>query len=155
MATRNCAAVGLILCLGALSACGAPMVTDAPPKGPTVRAVQADPDAYRDFRGEHGTLGKVFRLGGKPMAVDGADLVLTLVKTEWSTLAAPNGKEIREASAQLLVQKGQEERRMSIGQGETRPVFGVAVTIVGAGEQYDAARLLYLAWVDVRVEAAP
>jgi len=129
------------------------MVTPAPPPAkPPV--VQAEPDAFRDFRGEHGAAGKVFRLGGKPMAVDGVEVVVTLVKTEWSTMAAPNGKDIREASAQLLVQKGQEERRISMGQGETRQALGATITVVAAGENYDATRLLYLAWVDLRVEPA-
>lgn len=129
------------------------MVTDAPPPVKQ-QAVQVEPDAFRDFRGEHGTSGKVFRLGGKPMAVDGVEIVVTLVKTEWSTMAAPNGKEIREASANLLVQKGQEERRISLGQGETRQALGASITVVAAGENYDTARLLYLAWVDLRVEPA-
>ncbi len=143
------AAIG---CLG-LAACGAPMVTELPPPK-KAQVVQADPDAFRDFRGEHGTPGKVFRLGGKPMAVDGVEIVVTLVKTDWSTMTAPNGKDIREASANLLVQKGQEERRISLGQGETRQVFGTSITVVAAGENYDNARLLYLAWVDLRVEPA-
>lgn len=138
-----------------LTACGAPEVV-AEPKVAVAKpkAEAAAPDAFADHRGERFEAGQKFRLGVKPAAVAGPDVVVTLVKTDWSTMTGPSGKEVREATASLRVQKGEEERAITISQGEDRVAFGARLFVLGAGEAYDPQRLVYQAWVDLRVEKA-
>ncbi len=144
-----------LLC-GTLASCGAPEVVQPTPETdprttePVVVAVE--PDAFRDYRGPHAKAGTVVRVQTKPMAVDGPNVVVTLVKVDWSTMTAPSGKEMREATVNLRVQKGQEERMITLGQGDDRTVLGAKLTLVGAGEDYDKARLSYDPWIDLRVE---
>lgn len=114
--------------------------------------VAQEPDAFRDYRGLHYKANEKFRATHKPVAVDGAEIVITLIKTDWATLSAPNGKEIREASANLKVQKGQEERLITITQGDDRVVFNARIKVVGAGEDYDKGTARYGAWVELSVD---
>lgn len=143
-----------LLALAQLS-CGEAMVKDPDPvsdKPKVTEPVAQEPDAFRDYRGVHYKANEKFRATHKPVAVDGAEVVITLIKTDWATLAAPNGKEIREASANLKVQKGQEERLITVAQGDDRVVFNARIKVVGAGEDYDKATARYGAWVELSVD---
>lgn len=137
-----------------VAACGDPQVVQLPPPVPQAQpsAQGAEPDAYADFRGPHAKAGSTFRLTGKPMAVDGPNVVVSIVKVEWSTLSGPSGKDTREASVNLRVQKAQEERVVTLGQGDARTVLGAKLTLLSAGEDYDKTRLSYEPWIDLRVD---
>jgi hypothetical protein len=138
------------------SACGPSMVQQAPPPPPLApKEKPAEPDVFRDHRGKHVAAGETFRLTHKPVAVDGPNVIVSLVKTEWTTIQTPGGKEVKEATAVLTVEQGQDQRQVSVGQGEARTAFNARVTVIGAGEDYDPARLVYQAWVDLKVELAP
>jgi hypothetical protein len=142
-------AIGIVL-----TACGAPQVVQLPPPEPKVQpsAAAGEPDAYLDFRGIHAKSGATFRLASKPMTVDGPNVVVTIVKVDWSTMTGPSGKDTREASVNLRVQKGAEERVVTLGQGDARTVLGATLTLVTAGEDYDKTRLSYEPWIDLRVD---
>ena len=144
----------LVLCL-MLTACGAPPVKEEvyTPRGPDAPRPQKETDYFAEFRGDHHPTGKVFRLQGKPVAVDGPNVILTLVKSDWSTMQTPGGKEHREATAQFLVQQGSESHTISVNQNDDGVAFNVRISVKAAGEDYNKARLDYLPWVDCQVDA--
>ena len=139
-----------------LTACGGSTVVTEEryvPRGPDAPRPQKETDFFAEFVGDHHPIGKVFRLQGKPVAVDGPNVIVTLVKADWSTITAPGGKEHREATAQIMVQQGAESHSVSINQGDDGVAFNVRITVKGAGEDYNKARLDYLPWVDCQVDA--
>lgn len=139
-----------------LMACSAPPAerdeVDTP-RGPDAPRPQVETDFFAEFRGTHMPTGKVFRMQGSPVAIDGPNVVLTLVKSDWATMQTPGGKEHREATAQILVQRGAESRRVSINQNDDGVAFNVRISVKAAGEDYNKQRLDYLPWVDCQVDA--
>jgi hypothetical protein len=139
------------------SACGAPaaQVVDTTAKKPTpVVEAPKEPNAYRDFRGTQVKLGEPFRLAAESVGVAGAEVVLTLVKAEWSTMTSPSGKEIKEISVNLRIQHGQEERGVQIAQGEKRVIGQYRYELIAGGEEYNKARMVYEPWVQLRLTPA-
>ena len=156
---RTCAAslpgLGWIVLAGTVLAgiaCGNPNVVPAPPPVALVKEKPPEPDAFRDFRGRHVRMGETFRLSHKPIAVDGPNVIVALVKTEWATFHSASGGDKREATAHVRVQQGEEERAITISQGEARTVFNARLFVVSAGEDYDPQRLVYQAWVELRAD---
>ena len=143
------------LCLLLLIACSAPPVKEEAyvPRGLDAPRPQKETDFFAEFVGDHHPTGKVFRLQGKPVAIDGPNVILTLVKSDWATMTTPGGKEHREATAQLMVQRGAESHTVSINQNDDAVAFNVRITVKAAGEDYNKARLDYLPWVDCQVDA--
>jgi len=140
--------------VGALAACGggsAGYVVDKPAPAPVKVAaeVQRAPDAWRDHRGDHARLGQPFRLGAKPVAVDGPNVVIRLNKVDWSNMTTPSGKEIREGAASVEVTKGEEIVTGLIPQGEFKTIHGVRFANQGCGEEYNRQRMTYDPWVDL------
>ena len=115
-----------------------------------VEAAPQTPDAFRDFGGKHVKLGEKFRLGARPLGVEGAEIVIELVKTAWTTRELPNGKEVKDGTADMLVKKGEKSRRLRLDDGASRVIYGVKIEVLGAGEDYDKSRLDYLPWVDLK-----
>ena len=146
----------LVVCVGlVLMACGAPPVKEDAyvPRGLDAPRPQAETDFFAEFRGTHQPTGKVFRLQGSPVAIDGPNVILTLVKSDWATMQTPGGKEHREATAQFMVQKGAESHHISVNQNDDGVAFNVRITVKAAGEDYNKQRLDYLPWVDCQVDA--
>lgn len=143
----------ILVLLIACSAPPKPVEDRYVPRGDDPPRPQKESDFYAEFRGDHHPTGKVFRLQGKPAAVDGPNVVLTLNKADWSTMTTPGGKETREATAHFLVQQGAESRTVMISQGDSAIAFNARITVKTAGEDYDKARLTYLPWVDCQVDA--
>ena len=137
-----------------LAACGAAQKPEEKyvPRGLDAPRPEVATDFYAEFRGIHMATGKSFRLQGHPVAVDGPNIVLTLVKSDWETVTTPGGKTIRTATAQFLVQKGAESHHLSVAQDDSGIALGVRISVKDAGEDYDKSRLNYLPWVDCVVE---
>lgn len=146
--------VGMLLA-GALCGCGAPPKVEEKyvPRGLDAPRPEVATDAFAEFRGVHVSVGKVFRLQGHPVAVDGPNVVLSLIKTDWDTMTTPGGKTTKTATAQFQVQKGAETYKVTISQDDSGSALGVRIHVKDAGEDYDKARMNYLAWVDCVVEA--
>lgn len=96
-----------------------------------------------------------FRLAAKPIAVDGPNLVIELTKVDWSTLTSPNGKEIREASVNLVLMRGEDRRQVMIVQKDEKTAMGARIQVLDAGEDYNRQRLTYEPWVELLVDPAP
>lgn len=145
-----------LLALGAsLAGCGGPQgaVVDTTVKPTPVVEAPKEPDAYRDFRGRKVKLGEAFRLAAESVGVEGAEVVLTLVKTEWSTMTTPAGKELKEISVNLRIQHGQDERTAQLSQGDKRVLGTHRYEVLGGGEDYNKARMVYEPWVELRITA--
>jgi hypothetical protein len=147
--------LGIGMLLVSLSGCGAGsadgrIVNTAPQAKP--REAPAPTDAWSMFKGDKHPLGKIFRVLRKPSGIDGVQVVVQLLKVDWQTMDAPGGT-IKTATANLHLQKGDDERNLTIEQGETRTALGVKLTLVGAGDDYDKTRMTYDAWVDLKAEA--
>ena len=83
---------------------------------------------------------------------DGVRMLVTLVKVDWQTVDAPNGV-IKIATATFRVQRGDDERGLTLDQDETKTALGVKLTLVAAGDTYDPSRSRYSTWVDLKAEA--
>lgn len=145
-----------LLTLGAsLAGCGGPQgaVVDTTVKPTPVVEAPKEPDAYRDFRGRKVKLGERFRLAAESVGVEGAEVVLTLVKTEWSTMTTPAGKELKEITVNLRIQHGQEERTAQLSQGDKRVLGTHRYEVLAGGEDYNKARMVYEPWVELRISA--
>ena len=147
-------AAGLGASLLFLMGCGGGEVI--PPPAPTAAPVVAKPvaptpDAYRDFKGERVVPNEVFRLKAKAKAVAVVEVVINMVKVQWTTRETPDGKNIKEGTAELVIQKGTESRTIRVEQDETKKTLGCQILVKAVGEDYDAKRFDYLPWVDLIV----
>ena len=145
--------IGPSLGLALLVGCGGgEVVTTPPPAAPVVaKPAPAPPDAYRDFAGERVVPKEVFRLKAKAKAVAVVEVVIHMVKVEWTTREMPDGRKIKEGTAELVIKKGDKKRTVRVEQDETKTTLGCKVTVKAVGEDYDAKRFDYLPWVDLVV----
>ena len=135
------------------TACANPQLTQAPAPKPVVapKPPQKD-DAFRDFGGKVVEKGETFRLEAMDLVgIKGHRIVIRMVKTEWTSHEGPDGKMVKEGTADLEIQKGDKRKRKRIDQEETRTVFGAKITVKGAGEMYSKKRMQYVPWVEVVV----
>jgi hypothetical protein len=116
--------------------------------------VAKTPDAYRDFGGEHVKPGQKFRLSAKRIAVDGPNIVMELQKIDWSTLTAPNGQQLKEATAHILLYRGEEDREVLISTKDEKRALGVLIQVLDAGDDYNRQRMTYEPWVELVVKVA-
>ncbi len=140
-----------------LASCGGSsgyVVPDQPVAAKPAANTPKVPDVYTDHRGEHVKTGQHFRLAAKPIAVDGPNLVIELVKVDWQTMTAPSGKELREASASLVLRRGQDSRQVMIPQKDEKVAMGARIQVLDAGEDYNRQRMTYEPWVELQVDAA-
>ncbi len=154
---RSIAALASCLSLVAgLHGCGNAQLIDAPPpQAPAAEARPSTPDAYRDHAGPHAKVGEQIRLKDTAFAIDGAEVVVSLVRASWTKRTLEDGRVIRDGSAEISVSRGEETSRRILEQGEAKAWLGVLVTVKGAGEDYDEQRLDYIPWVELKVEPAP
>lgn len=127
-----------------------------PPPKPTAAPAVAKlaaptPDAFRDFPGERVVPNEVFRLKAKAKAVAVVEVVISMVKVEWTTREMPDGRKIKEGTAELIIKKGTQSRTIRVEQDETKKTLGCQILVKAVGEDYDAKRYDYLPWVDLIV----
>ncbi len=136
------------------TACGHSQLIETPvaPKAKAPPKAPEPDDGFRDFGGRKVAAGTAVRLeAAEIVGITGLRVTVQLMKTEWTTRELPSGKVLKEATADLLVQKGELSKRKRIDQEETRTVLGVKITVNGAGEQYSDKRLDYVPWVEIVV----
>ena len=147
-----------------LAACSGPgRARHAEPAGSTHRAgesrrtSQPEPatDAFDRFRGQRVAAGEAFRLATDPIGVDGARIIVHLVKLDWTSMDLPSGGVSRDATAQLSVQRGEQTHRLLLDAGDTRPVAGCEIALLDSGEDYDEATARWQPWVKLRVTPGP
>ena len=150
MATALVAAV-----TGCGGAGGGYVVAPDPAPKPVAAPAPVDktPDAWREFGGDKVKPGQKFRLAGKRVGVEGPNIVLQLQKIDWSTLTAPNGSQLKEATAHILLFRGEEEREVLLPTKDKARALGVLIKALDAGDDYNRQRMTYEPWVELIVEA--
>ncbi len=124
----------------------------APAPAAVAAPVDKTPDAWREFGGEKVKVGQKFRLAGKRIGVEGPNIVLELQKIDWSTLTAPNGTQMKEATAHILLFRGEEEREVLLPTKDEKRALGVLIKALDAGDDYNRQRMTYEPWVELIVE---
>ncbi len=77
---------------------------------------------------------------------------VSLKKVEWTSSETRDGGEIREASAILIVKKGEERRRLRMDEGDSKIAFGATIKVLKAGEDYSERLMQYAPWVEIQVQ---
>ncbi len=153
---RPASVAACLALVAGLAACANAQLIEAPrPPAAAAETKPSTPDAYRDHAGPHAKVGELIRLKDTAYAIDGAEVVVSLVRASWTKRTLEDGRVIRDGSAEIAVSRGEETSRRILEQGESRAWFGVQVSVKGAGEDYDEQRLDYIPWVELKVEPAP
>lgn len=150
-ATRIAAIAAVVVGASACGGGGGQVIEPAATPAAAPKEAPKTPDAYRDFGGETVALGVKHRLRTRPIGIKELNIVVELVKTQWTTRELPNGKEVKDGTADLLIKKGEKSRRLRLDEGESRVIYGAKISVEGAGEEYDKSRLDYMPWVDIVV----
>lgn len=151
-------ALAAALAIAAVPACGGAgggyvvPPDPAPAPVPVAAVVDKAPDAWREFGGEKVRPGQKFRLAAKRIGVAGPNIVLQLQKIDWSTQTAPNGTQMKEATAHILLYRGEEEREVLISTKDEKRGLGVLIKVLDAGDDYNRQRMTYEPWVELVVE---
>lgn len=119
---------------------------------PVAAPVDQTPNAWREFGGDKVKVGQKFRLAGKRVGVEGPNIVLELQKIDWSTLTAPNGTQMKEATAHILLFRGEDEREVLLPTKDQKLALGVLIKALDAGDDYNRQRMTYEPWVELIVE---
>ncbi len=139
------------LLIGGCGGSGGHVVEAPPPKKEAPKPKPVAHDAFRDFGGKVVAPGEHFRLQSKPIGVKGLEVVIQLVKTEWTERELPSGKTVKDGTADILIKKGEASRRVRLDEGESRVIYGAKILVHEAHEGYDPKRMDYLPWIDVVV----
>ena len=144
-----------LICAPLMFGCGHPQLIETPTApAPKAAPKPAEPDdAFADFGGRKVAPGTPVRLeAAEIVGIKGHRLIIQLMKTEWTSRELPSGKVVKEATADLRVERGTVSKRKRIDQDETRTVHGAKITVRGAGEQYSEKRMDYVPWVEIVVQ---
>jgi len=146
-ATTHLSSLLLAMCMLILSSCAS---TPPPAPEPEPQAQAVDP--FADFRGSWFESGTAFKLQSVPMANREIGVEVSLKKVEWTSSETRDGGEIREASAILIVKKGEERRRLRMDEGDSKIAFGATIKVLKAGEDYSERLMQYAPWVEIQVQ---
>ena len=120
----------------------------APEVAPAPAAPEAPADPLAKFEGTRKAAGTEFRLMLAPVGVEGAGVVVRVVKAEWTEM---DGE--RTATAVIRVERGEESKTLYMEEGDTKAVLGASIHVKGAGEVYDKDTMRYPPYADMVVTA--
>jgi hypothetical protein len=133
-----------------LSACG----TSAPATQKTA-AVLVKPkpvnDAYANFGGKNVEVGKPFRMTHDPVGIQSLRTVIKLKRTSWTIFEDGNGKEVKEATAYILVNRHNQAKLIKMDVNDVKKVLGLTLQLYKAGETYSKARADWFPYVILKV----
>ena len=97
---------------------------------------EADPT--HGWNGPVASLGQEVRLlGTDRVLIEGGDVFLQLVKTSWTTIETPSGKEERRGTAKLLLTKGEDMKQIQVDEGDTGMGYGYQLAVSYAYEAWN------------------
>lgn len=142
----------LTLCASALSACGGGgRVVEPDEKVKAAPAPEEAPDYFRDFAGTKVPLGQPFDLVIDPVGVEGVEVVVRLLKVDESSWEKPGGEEVVETTALIEVRKGDQTKKVSIDQGQSKAALGCTIEVLEAKVEFYEPRADYIAQSRVKV----
>ena len=133
-----------------LSACGA-----SAPVTRTAAPVPAKPkplnDAFANFGGKNTDAGKKFRMDHDPVGIKSLRTVIKLKRTSWTVFEDGNGKEVKEATAYIMVNRGNQAKLIKMEVNDVKKVLGLTLQLYKAGETYNKARADWFPYVILKV----
>ena len=130
--------------------CAPKEVMKAEPVPATAKAPEpAIPSILDGFDGELVTMGELTRLHREPVGVASEQLMVSLVRAEWTTRERADGSEEKSATAHFVVQRGDEVKNLAVAAGDKGVAFGVSITVKDAGEEYEASSKRYVQFAAV------
>jgi len=120
---------------------------------PTVTApapVAAEPDdAFGSFGGTVVTLGEELMMHREPVGVAEVRALVALGKTEWIIRTRGDGGEDKTATANFVVQRGDNAANVRIQSDESGTALGVTIHVHEAGEVYEEASMRWVQFARV------
>ena len=142
--------LGLSLCL---SGCATSLPPTPPPAAP---AAEPEPDdAFRSFGGPVIAPGAQITVHREPIGVSELRAMIALGKTEWVIHTQPGGKEDKTATANLVIQIGDEAKSIRVQTGESGEALGVTIEVLEAGEVYEEASMRWVPFAKIKVTKTP
>jgi len=123
----------------------------APAPAPPPAAPEPD-DAFSSFGGQIVSLGETVTVRREPVGVKGVRAMIALGKTEWVIHTLPSGKEDKTATANIVVQKGDEAKNLRIQAGESESAYGVTISVIEAGEVYEESSMRWVQFAKIKLD---
>ena len=122
-----------------LGGCGSrPAVKETPAPKPVAPKIVND--AFSQFGGKKAQAGVPFRITAEPIGIAALRTVITMKKASWTVFTSPEGKEEKEYTALIRVQRGGKTVTKRMEPGDSKTILGVQVTVKKIGEAYVEAR---------------
>lgn len=135
---------GVVLSTGCATSSPEPKVTS--PKKVTTDAI----DPLGDFNGKRVTVGQEVVLDEFEYGVEGVGIVLKLFKINEQTYTE-GGKDTVTTQAEINVIRGEEQKRLLVGEGEGKWAFGCKINVAKARVEYIEKRQDWLPRATVTV----
>ena len=142
----------LALSLG-LSGC-ASSLPPTPPPAPPVAEPEPD-DAFKSFGGTIIAPGTEITVHREPIGVSELRAMIALGKTEWVIHTQPGGKEDKTATANIVIQRGDDAQSIRVQSGESGEGLGVTIEVLEAGEVYEEASMRWVPFAKIKVTKTP
>ena len=142
-----------LLLAASLSACRSapPVVKTAPAPAP---APEPD-DAFSTFGGQVAALGEEVSLHREPVGIAEVRALVVLGRTEWEIRTRGDGGEDKTATANFVVQRGDNAGNVRITAGESGSALGITITVHDAGETYEEATSRWVQFAKVTFSLTP
>ena len=130
--------------------CAPKEVVKVNPIAATAKAPEpATPSILDGFDGVMVTMGELMRLHREPVGVASKQLMVSLVRAEWTSRERADGSEEKSATAHFVIQRGDEVKNLAVAAGDKGMAFGVSIAVQDAGEEYEASSKRYVQFAAV------
>ena len=142
--------IGVVVVVLVAFGCAPKEVVKVEPIPTTAKAPEpAVPSILDGFDGVMVTMGELTRLHREPVGVASKQLMVSLVRAEWTSRERADGSEEKSATAHFVIQRGDEVKNLAIAAGEEGMAFGVSIAVQDAGEEYEASSKRYVQFAAV------
>ena len=141
--------------LVAVSITAVACASSLPPTPPPAPPVAEPDDAFATFGGVIVAPGAQITVHREPIGVSGLRAMIALGKTEWVIHTRPGGEEDKTATANLVIQVGDEAKNVRIQTGESGSALGVGIHLIEAGEVYEEASMRWVPFAKITISEAP
>ena len=135
--------IGLVV-MSVLGCTPKEVVKKNPPPAPAVAPAPVVPSVLDGFDGQMVKLGEAIRLRREPVGVASKQMMVSLVRAEWTSRERADGTEEKSATAHFVIQRGEEVRNLAIPAGESGSAFGLTIAVSDAGEEYEKSSSRYV-----------
>lgn len=143
----------LVAALFSFSACGGgARVIERKPVSTEVAPTPAAPvDPLAGFKGARHQPDEVFVLQNNPVAIVGPNLILRMVRIEWTESENGRGVIEKEGTAHVMVESGDDSKTLRMDVGESRGAFGWRVHLFKVDDLYREGQGDYVPQAEIKV----